>query len=139
MAKELFVDTGAWVALADLDDRHHSRAAETFPTLLGEHQRLVTTNLVVAETYILLRLTLGHGPAIAFLDNLETSPRIERVYATPDLDVDAEEILRRYRDQTFSFTDALSFALMHRRRISTAFAFDTHFATAGFVCVPSPS
>ena len=28
MAEELFVDTGAWVALADQDDKYHKRAAK---------------------------------------------------------------------------------------------------------------
>lgn len=139
MAAELFVDTGAWVALADEDDRHHARATSAFPRLLREHQRLVTTNLVVAECYILLRLELGHGPAVAFLEHLRASPRIERVYATADLEDEAEGILRRYQDQDFSFTDAVSFALMRQREITTAFAFDAHFATAGFVCVPPAS
>ncbi|MEW6486762.1 MAG: PIN domain-containing protein [Thermodesulfobacteriota bacterium] len=139
MAAELFVDTGAWVALADEDDRHHARAANALPQLLKDHRRLVTTNLVVAECYILLRLELGHGPATAFLTHLHASPRIETVYATPDLHGEAEEILRRYDDQDFSLTDAVSFALMRQRGISTAFAFDAHFATAGFVCVPPAS
>ena len=49
MARELFVDTGAWVALADADDQHHARAAAFLPTALAEYQRLVTTDLVVAE------------------------------------------------------------------------------------------
>ncbi|MBI5017728.1 MAG: hypothetical protein HZB55_19835 [Deltaproteobacteria bacterium] len=78
MAAELFVDTGPWVALADEDDRYHARAASAFSRLLTEYQRLVTTNLVAAECYLLLRLGLGHGPAVAFLDHLRASPRIER-------------------------------------------------------------
>jgi predicted nucleic acid-binding protein len=139
MGSELFVDTGAWVALADQDDVHHVRAASAFPRLLKEHQRLVTTNLVVAECYIILRLELGHGPAMAFLDHLRHSPRIDRAYATAELEAEAEEILRRYEDQDFSFTDAVSFALMRKRGISNAFAFDAHFSTAGFICAPAAS
>jgi predicted nucleic acid-binding protein len=131
------VDTGAWVALADQDDQYHARAAAAYPSLLRDHRRLVTTNLVVAETYIILRLALGHAPAMAFLGNLKASARIERVYATPDLEAEAEAILNRYRDQDFSLTDAVSFALMRRRDLATAFAFDRHFATAGFVCLPA--
>ena len=100
MARELFVDTGAWVALADADDQHHARAASFLPAALTDYQRLVTTNLVVAESYIVLRLALGHASAIAFLDRLRGSARIERVYVTDALELEAEETLRRYRDQT---------------------------------------
>jgi predicted nucleic acid-binding protein len=99
----------------------------------------VTTNLVIAESYIILRLELGHGPALAFLDHIKASPRIVRVYSTPELEAEAEETLRRYEDQDFSFTDAVSFAVMRARDITTAFAFDAHFATAGFANVPAAS
>ena len=139
MPRELFVDTGAWVALADDDDQHHARAAAEFPRLLRDYGRVITTNLVVAESYIILRLELGHSPALAFLENIKASPRIARVYSTPDLEAEAEKILRRYQDQDFSLTDAVSFALMRARKITTAFAFDAHFATAGFECVPAAS
>ena len=44
-----------------------------------------------------------------------------------------EEILRKYSDQDFSYTDAVSFAIMRRQRIRKAFCFDKHFATAGFL------
>ena len=96
----------------------------------------LTTDLVVAESYIILRLALGHTPAVAFLQRLRASPRIERVYVTEAIGLEAEEILRRYRDQDFSLTDAVSFALMRQRGMDTAFAFDAHFSTAGFVRLP---
>jgi predicted nucleic acid-binding protein len=51
----------------------------------------------------------------------------------------AEDLLRRYREQDFSFTEAVSFAVMGQRGISEAFAFDRHFLTAGFILLPAPS
>jgi len=137
MAKELFVDTGAWVALADQDDKYHERAAREYPDLLKRHRRLVTTNLVVAEVYIILRKALGHAAAITFLESVRSSPRIEKVQSTEELEMKAESILRRYSDQGFSYTDAVSFALMRQRDIDTAFAFDKHFLIAGFSMVPA--
>lgn len=92
---------------------------------------------MIAESYIILRLALGHAAAMAFLDHLRASTRIECIYVTADLEAEAIAILRRYADQEFSLTDAVSFALMQRRGLTTAFAFDTHFATAGFVCLPA--
>jgi predicted nucleic acid-binding protein len=136
MARELFVDTGAWVALADYDDKYHERAASEYPDLLKGYRRLVTTNLVVAEVYIILRRALGHAAAITFLETTRSSPRIEKVQSTEELEIEAEGILRRYSDQDFSYTDAVSFALMRQRVIDTAFAFDKHFSIAGFSMVP---
>jgi predicted nucleic acid-binding protein len=40
--------------------------------------------------------------------------------------------LERFHDQSFSLTDAVSFELMRRERLKSAFAFDKHFHTAGF-------
>jgi predicted nucleic acid-binding protein len=44
----------------------------------------------------------------------------------------AAEIVRRYQDKTFSFTDAASFAVMERLGIRRALAIDPHFRQYGF-------
>ena len=126
----VFVDTSAWVALAVTDDRHHGEATAIFQELLK--RGMITTNLVVAETYVILRRAAGHRAAISFLEMVGASPRIKKVYSEPELEDEAEEILRRYSDQDFSFVDAVSFALMKRKGIEEAFAFDRHFLTMGF-------
>lgn len=136
MASELFVDTGAWVALADERDEHHAAAAGAYPGFLHSYAKLVTTTLVVAETYTLLRMELGHRAAVQFLDSIAASRRIERVRVTEELENAAEDILRHYGDQDFSYADAVSFAVMRARGIREAFAFDRHFNTAGFTRIP---
>lgn len=136
MVSELFVDSSAWIALADDADQSHSTAVEAYPGLLRRYQRLVTTNLIVAETYIVLRRGLGSQAALAFLESVEGSIRIEKVYSTLGLEKAAAALLRQYEDHDLSFTDALSFALMTEREISETFAFDHHFITAGFCLVP---
>ena len=139
MSTELFVDAGAWIALADADDQYHQLAAQAYPELLRHYRHLVTTNLAIAEAYIVIRRALGHTAVMAFLDGLSASRRIEKVYSDPILEMEAERILRQYADQDFSYVDAVSFALMHHRDLTDAFAFDQHFTTAGFVCVPPTS
>jgi len=81
VSNTIFVDTGAWYALADKTDQHHSRAVKKYPALLKQYSHLTTTNLVVAETYILIRRALGYQAAITFLNNLASSPRITKVYS----------------------------------------------------------
>ena len=137
MPAELFVDASAWIALADADDANHVAAAAVYPNLLKAYRRLVTTNLVIAEAYILIRRELGHKAAMTFLNRLKLSPRIEKVYADAELETQAEEWLQRYDDQLFSYADAVSFALMQRRGITEAFAFDKHFVVAGFTRIPA--
>lgn len=135
MSAELFVDAGAWIALADADDQHHAAAAKLYPKLLKNYRRLVTTNLVVAEAYILIRRELGHEAGMTFLNRIKASPRIEKVYVDAELETQAETILGCYQDQLFSYADAVSFALMRERGIEEAFAFDKHFVVAGFSLV----
>lgn len=134
--QEIFVDTGAWLALMVIDDQHHQEAKDIYPHLLGSHQRLITTNLVVSETYIAIRKTSGYRPAISFLEKIQKSPRIEKVYSNSELEDKAYNLLKKYQDQDFSFVDVVSFSVMEQRRTKKAFAFDSHFITAGFALVP---
>jgi predicted nucleic acid-binding protein len=134
-SKPLFVDTSAWYALADRSDRHHSKAVAIYPELLRKRRSLTTTNLIIAESYTLIRRSIGHTAAVAFLSNITASPRVMKVYSDRTLEEAAEQILRKYQDQEFSYTDAVSFATMERDRIAEAFSFDRHFKTAGFTLI----
>jgi predicted nucleic acid-binding protein len=49
------------------------------------------------------------------------------------LEADAWRWLQRRDEREYSFVDATSFALMRRRRIREALAFDGDFGAAGFV------
>ena len=132
----VFVDSGAWFALQVADDAHHATAREALPALLEASKALVTSNLVVGETYTLLRLAKGYREARRFLDTLALSAKLERVFVSEHLERDAYGIVHRYADHPFSFVDATSFALMRQQRIQHAFAFDVHFRIAGFSRIP---
>src|SRR3990170_3507010 len=134
--EDIFVDTGAWVALADEDDAHHGNAIAIYPTLLKSSGSLITTNLVVAESHVIIMNELGHMAAVRFLDGVNASPRIVKVYSNENIERESEEILRRYDDQDFSYCDSVSFTLMKRQKIKKAFSFDKHFQTMGFVRIP---
>lgn len=133
----VFVDTGAWFAVQVTDDAYHKVARETFARILAVGQSLVASNLVIGETYTLLRVSKGYREAKRFLDMLAQSRRIERLFITEQVERQAYEILERFADHPFSFVDATSFALMRQQRIRHAFAFDIHFATAGLLRVPA--
>ena len=136
MLDDVFVDTSAWVALADKDDSHHKDAASIYPSIFKNHKQLVTSNLIIAETYIILLKELRHKAAIEFLERTKASPRILTIYSNQNIEAEAEGILVKYVDQDFSYTDAVSFVIMKRQKIKKAFCFDKHFVTAGFTSIP---
>lgn len=134
--RRVFVDTGAWYALQVSDDEWHASAVVALRELVATRHPLLITNQVVGETCTLLRVTCGHSAAVAFLDRLDESRRVERILVGKEQEARAHRLLRQYADQDFSFVDAISFAVMRAERIRHAFAFDQHFATAGFPRIP---
>ena len=136
VSREVFVDTSAWIAASNTGDMHHSAAAAEYRRLLAGRYRFVTTNLVIAEAYIIIRRSGGHAQAMRFMRSLRGSPRLERVCSDAALEALAEAILEKHADQDFSYTDAVSFAVMQPRGLQQAFTFDSAFATQGFEMLP---
>jgi len=128
----LFVDSGAWFALASIRDRHHAEANALLRTAVEAGVKLTTTNLVVAEVHRLVLHRFGIRAARSILDRLEASERLTIDFATPDDHRTAREWLARFADQPITYTDAVSFAVMRARRCRAALTFDRHFEIAGF-------
>ena len=126
----MLVDTGAWYAVADASDRHHE-AARRFYLAEAPHGRFVTTDVIVAETWALISVHLGRAAALTFWETLrETRTSILTI---DPLDLEsAWHIVHAFPDQTFSFVDCTTFALMARVGIEEAFAFDSHFLVYRF-------
>jgi hypothetical protein len=137
MNKPIFVDTSARIAIINPSDKYHLTAKEFYGDVLTQKRRLLISNLIVSETYTNLVWKLGHHKAISFLNIIEQSSSVQCVWSSQELEAQARDILRRYDDQDFSYTDAVSFALMQHMKLTQAFAFDHHFSTMGFVRLPA--
>lgn len=80
----------------------------------------------------LLNRRCGHRAAVAAAAiRLSTVVRVEHV--TADLEEQAWEWLVRHDEREYSFVDATSFAVMRKKGIQNAYAFDGDFSAAGFV------
>jgi predicted nucleic acid-binding protein len=123
----LFVDTSAWYAAADKSDRSNKRAKR----LLMTAERLITTDHVLVETWLLIRHRLGRPAAETFWERLRAGvARVEVVTAT---DVEAAwGIGEAFSDQDFSIVDRTSFAVIDRLGIHRVVAFDDDFAVVRF-------
>ena len=129
----VFVDTSALYALLDRDDAEHRRAAEVFPSLL-DNDRLVTHNYVLVELTALVQRRLQPQAVRTFTHDV--LPVIDTVWVSRDLHAAAEGALLGALKRRPSLVDWVSFEVMRRRGIDTAFALDNDFATQGFRTVP---
>jgi uncharacterized protein len=133
----LLVDTGAWLGAFHRRDQFHAQASAELRRLRAERARLVVTDLILAEVHLHLLYGLGPVRAAEHLRTLKADPLIEEVHVDAGLQAAAmEDWIRRFSDQPFTFTDAVSFALMRREGIYAAFTFDRHFSIAGFAMQP---
>ena len=136
MGSALFVDSSGWIALASARDRRHAEAERTIDQAIGARTRLVTTNLVLAEVHRWVLSRGGPAAARAVIARIEESRSLELTFARKDDHRSALTWLHRFADQHFSYTDAVSFAVMQAARCPIAFTFDRDFTVAGFHCVP---
>lgn len=127
----IFVDTSFWAALRMARDRHHRSAVSLLRTVAPGH-RLMTTNLVVGETWTLVNRRTGHATAVGFLDAVHAAG-VQIVRVSQAHEDDALRFLRTRAEREYSYVDATSFVVMRDLRITDALAFDGDFTAAGFV------
>ncbi len=130
--ERVFVDTGAWIALAVVRDAMHERATGSYDALLAAGARFFTSTAVVLETFTYLDRKGSRDLAMRWHESLAAVPRMTTLDWTSRHLANA---VARVRDRAFhelSLVDATSFLLMKEHRIRVAFSFDTHFAIAGF-------
>lgn len=130
--KRVFVDTGAWIALTERSDVHHHQAREIADELCRDNALLITSDYVLDETITWLRYNISHKVAAEFAVQILSSNVTDIFYIDKAAFTKSLEQFNKYCDQKFSFTDCCSFTLMRTHRIRHAFAFDSHFITAGF-------
>lgn len=131
-AGALFVDSGGWIAFFSARDQHHREADALFRQAAEKRTPLITTNLVIAEVHRLLLHRAGTRIAAAALDRICQSDLVEIVFTDEALHQQARAWLARLGDQTITYTDAASFAVMQRRGCKLALTFDRDFVIAGF-------
>ncbi|MEQ2007525.1 MAG: PIN domain-containing protein [Limisphaerales bacterium] len=128
----IFVDTGAFVGRFLVNDQYHETALQLWDTVERTNEACLTSNLVLVEFITLLarRSTPSYAAEKARL--IYGSARFEILRPGPVEEAEALTVLLKYADQRVSFTDCVSFVLMQRQNLRTAFTFDTHFRLAGF-------
>ena len=123
-----YVDTSAWVSLADSAEASHDRVAAALRDRRG---RLVTGDHVLHETWTVMRFRHGFEPAERLVDGIRGGTARIEVSGLADLEV-AAAIGTAFPDQRFSLSDRTSWAVMERLGIHDAITLDNDFRVYRF-------
>lgn len=130
----IFVDTSAFLALADSEDRNHT-AARTIHDggiMRGKFGRMVTSDYVLDEAFTLLKTNLGVDAVEALAGVVESGGSVHQVWVGREHFRSALQLLKAHADRSWSFTDCTSFVIMRELGIAHAFSFNADFRQAGF-------
>jgi predicted nucleic acid-binding protein len=130
--ESVFVDSGAWIALALVADPLHHAAREQWDTLQGASAKLHTSVPVVIETFTFLDRNASRSAALAWKAAI-SRPNVVTILPCELGDLEQSwQYFRRADLHKLSAVDATSFAIMRRARLRIAYTFDHHFAVVGF-------
>ena len=116
-----FVDSSAMVSLADAGDASHAAAVAAYRELVEGGYLLFTTDMILAETYDLLRAGHGGEAARRWLQacRIAVYPVEER-----DLTRARQRLLAERTAPAYSLADAVSLEVIDRLGVTDVFAVD---------------
>ena len=138
MAKAVFVDTAAWIALVNVDDDFHVMAQQVRIQLEQKNCCLVTSYFVLLEVADALNSLRFRRQTISFLNRLKSLGGLQIIEVNQTLFDAGWRLYSQRLDKDWGLTDCISFVIMEREGITTAFTSDKHFEQAGFVRLLEP-
>ncbi|GAB6275206.1 MAG: hypothetical protein STSR0004_20710 [Peptococcaceae bacterium] len=134
-----FIDTGVWFGYLVRGDQYHSEAAHLMLDLQAKGILLITSELVLSETYTLLMRKLGTEAALKFLELINTQVKsnfTEIAWVDWVVLEEAQRVLNKFSDHSITLTDATSAAILKLKGISYIATFDQHFRIMALPCIP---
>ena len=130
----IFIDTAAFLATLNLNDRFHPSARETWDEILTSDSVLFSSNYIILETTALLQHRFGIEAVRLFESDI--LPVLEVTWVDKDIHMQAMSALLVANRRNLSLVDCTSFEIMRRTGIEAAFTFDPHFSEQGFTVFP---
>jgi uncharacterized protein len=128
----VFVDSGAWIALALLRDPLHAQARELWQLLHETGAKLHTSVPIVIETFTFLDRNANRDVALTWKQAIYKAS-VVKILPCELRDLERSwDYFQRADLHKLSAVDATSFAIMKRAHIQLAYTFDHHFAVVGF-------
>ncbi len=132
----IFLDTSAFLAVLDADNRNHRKARALWERVLREEDVLVVTNYILLETHALVQNRLGMEAVRDFAAYI--SPLLEVVWVDESLHQRGLSAFLSANRRKLSLVDCISFEVARELAIPRIFTFDKHFTEQGFHCLPEP-
>lgn len=128
MSLAIFIDTGMFYALQNVQDEKHPAAKDIIGRIhKGQYGQAFTSDYVVDEAVTLVHArTKNRFESQLMLDKLLNSPSVFEIINVTENDF--YEAAHEYKKcDSLSFTDASTLALMRKHRISHLASFDNGF------------
>lgn len=130
----IFVDTSAFLAVLDENDANHRAAKTLWERIINGGALLLCHNYILVETSALALRRLGIEAVRVFDQDIEPILRI--IWVTQEIHSAAVSAHVLAGRRTLSLVDCVSFEVMRRTGVRTAFAFDRHFLDYGYKLQP---
>ena len=132
MKREVFVDTGYWIAAINPNDDLREVADEQDEELA--EASCITTDEVLAEVLTYFRHhPVTRSKAVQAVELILNSEEIEVVPQTHESFMSGLALYKERHDKAYSLTDCISMSLMKARGLREALSEDHHFAQEGLV------
>jgi hypothetical protein len=129
MRSPVFIDTSYVLALVNLGDEYHVRAAQASEVV---QPPFLTTEAVLVEIGNALARARWRDLAVATIHDLRSDASVEVVSVDTALLERALALFEARYDKEWGLTDCISFVVMQERDLTYALTTDRHFVQAGF-------
>lgn len=121
----IFVDSSAFISFFVKNDTYHEKTQKLFEGIIDED--LVTSSEVVTETINWLTRKTSKKIVIEIAEILINEEIVRIINTDIDDMLVAIKQLKKFSDQSISFTDAISFSVIDRLRIKKVLSLDKDF------------
>ena len=132
----VFIDTSYLLALELANDQHHNAALEHWKQVKKSPLQLVTTSYVFDEVVTFFNCRGYYIKVMETGNRLLHSLSINMIHIDEALFYEGWLYFQQNQDKDYSLTDCISFIVMRRQNIQTAYTFDHHFVQAQFRSEP---
>jgi len=130
----IFIDTAAFLAVLNAEDRFHQSAKNTWNEIISYQLPLFSSNYVILETTALLQHRFGIE-ALRLFDN-DILPAIEIIWVDETIHQQGMSAILIANRRKLSLVDCTSFEIIRQTGLDQVFTFDPHFREQGFKVIP---